>query len=121
MRPRRASASNGIVNRRVRLDRQTFILAGMAVFALWVAGSLVQGLVLNHSLNDQAALLRAQKCRAGHDNDGYRTDIAVVSSGAAAEERPGRTATPGATRSCTCSRTPPPATPAPSPARKPKR
>jgi cell division protein FtsB len=121
MRPRRASASNGIVDRRVRLDRQTFILAGMAVFALWVAGSLVQGLALNHSLNDQAASLRAQNAALGTTNDGYRTDIAVVSSGAAAEEEARKNGYARSNEKLYVVTTPPPPTPSPSPAKKPKR
>ena len=58
MRQRRASASNGIVDQRMRLSHQTLILAAMGVFALWMGGSLVQELSLNQSLSHQAADLR---------------------------------------------------------------
>ena len=58
MRPRRASASNGIVDKRVRLSHQTFILAGMAVLALWMAGSLVQELSLNRANSVKEAIVR---------------------------------------------------------------
>jgi cell division protein FtsB len=86
MRPRRASASNGIVDKRVRLSHQTLLLAAMAVAALWMAGSLVQELSLNQSLSHQASDLRAQNAALSTTNGEYRRDIAAVSSGAAAEE-----------------------------------
>jgi len=86
MRPRRASASNGIVDRRVRLSHQTVLLAAMAVAALWMAGSLVQELSLNQSLSQQAGDLRAQNAALSTTNGEYRRDITAVSSGAAAEE-----------------------------------
>ena len=86
MRPRRASASNGIVDRRVRLSHQTVLLGAMAVAALWMAGSLFQELSLNQSLSHQASDLRAQNAALSTTNGEYRRDITAVSSGAAAEE-----------------------------------
>lgn len=87
MRQRRASASYGTVNRRVRLtSRETILLALIALVALWVAGSLVQQIALNRSLSQQASDLRQQNTALESGNDGYRRDIAAVSSGAAAEE-----------------------------------
>jgi cell division protein FtsB len=86
MRPRRASASNGIVDRRVRLSHQTFLLGAMAIFGLWMLGSLVQGIMLERTLSDQAVALREQNANLGTTNNAYRNDIAAVSSGAAAEE-----------------------------------
>src|SRR2546423_15432383 len=86
MRLRRASASNGIVDRRVRLSHQTFILAGMAVVGLWMAGSLVQELSLNQSLSHQATDVRDQNAALRQTNAEYQRDIASESSGAAGEE-----------------------------------
>ena len=86
MRPRRASASNGIVDKRVRLSHQTFILAAMAVFGLWMLGSLFQELALNQSLGQQRADLQNQNSALASTNDSYRKDIGAVTSGASAEE-----------------------------------
>lgn len=86
MRPRRASASNGTVDRRVRLSLRSLLVGAMAVVALWVTGSLSQELGLNRSLNDQVAAMRQQNASVGTTNDAYRKDIAAISSGAAAEE-----------------------------------
>jgi cell division protein FtsB len=119
MRPRRASASNGIVDRRVRLSRQTFLLAGMAVFALWMLGSLVQGLALNHTLNDQASALRAQNAALSSTNDAYSKDIAALSSGAAAEEEARRDGYARSNEKLYLVSTPPPPSPAPAAAKRP--
>ena len=86
MRPRRASASNGTVNKRVRLSHETFILGGMALLGLWMLGSLLQELSLNQSLSHQAAAMRERNASVQSTNDGYRRDIAAISSGAAGEE-----------------------------------
>lgn len=115
MRPRRASASNGIVDKRVRLSHQTFILAGMAVLALWMAGSLVQELSLNESLSHQAAGLRDQNASLQATNGEYRKDIASVSSGAAAEEEARRAGYARSNEKLYLVATPPPPTPAPKP------
>jgi cell division protein FtsB len=86
MRPRRASASNGIVDKRVRFSHETFLLAAMALFGLWMVGSLFQELSLNQSLSQQAVSLRDQNAALRSTNDAYRKDIGAVNSGAAAEE-----------------------------------
>jgi cell division protein FtsB len=86
MRPRRASASNGTVNKRMRLSHETFILGAMALLGLWMVGSLLQELSLNQSLSRQAAALRERNASVQATNDGYRRDIAAISSGAAGEE-----------------------------------
>ncbi|SRR6266566_7195013 len=86
MRPRRASASNGTVNQRVRLSQQTVLLGATAVAALWMVGSLLQEVTLNQSLSRQAATLRDQNAALQQTNDGYRRDIGAISSGAAGEE-----------------------------------
>ena len=112
MRPRRASASNGIVDKRVRLSHQTFLLAAMAVAALWMAGSLVQELSLNQSLSQQASDLRAQNAALSTTNGEYRRDITAVSSGAAAEEEARRDGYARSDEKLYLIATPPPPTPA---------
>jgi cell division protein FtsB len=118
MRPRRASASNGIVDKRVRLSHQTFILAGMAVLALWMAGSLVQELSLNQSLSQQANGLHDQNAALRTTNDAYRKDIGAVTSGAAAEEEARKDGYARSGEKLYLVATPPPSTPAPAAARK---
>lgn len=86
MRPRRASASNGILYQRVRFSHRTLLVGAVGVVALWMVGSLIQEISLNQSLSHQAAELRDQNAALSASNDGYRRDIAAVSSGAAAEE-----------------------------------
>jgi hypothetical protein len=86
MRPRKASASNGIVNQRMRLSHQTLLGVTLAIVGLWMVGSLIQEIALARSLSQQAHQLRDQNTAVGATNQGYRSDIAAVSSGAAAEE-----------------------------------
>ncbi len=86
MRPRRASSSQGIVNRRVRLTHETLLLGLMAIIGLWMVGSLLQAVAMNQSLGGQAAELRDQNASLQSGNDGYRRDIAAIASGGAAEE-----------------------------------
>jgi cell division protein FtsB len=119
MRPRRASASNGIVDRRVRLSHQTFLLAAMAVFGLWMLGSLFQELALNQSLSQQAAALRNQNAALGSTNNAYRKDIGAVTSGAAAEEEARKDGYARGNEKLYLVGTPPPSTPVPAAARKP--
>lgn len=118
MRPRRASASNGIVDKRVRFSHQTFLLALMAVFALWMVGSLFQELSLNQSLNQQAASLRDQNAALRTTNDSYRKDIGAVTSGAAAEEEARKDGYARSGEKLYVVATPRPAQPAPAAARK---
>jgi cell division protein FtsB len=117
MRPRRASASNGIVDKRVRLSHQTFLLAGMGVVALWMTGSLIQELSLNQSLNQQAASLQAQNANLQTTNDEYRKDISAVTSGAAAEEEARRDGYARSNEKLYVVATPPAPTPAPAAAK----
>lgn len=86
MRPRRASVSNGVVNRRMRLSHQAILLAVMALIGLWMIGSLVQEISLDRSLSHQASQLREQNATIAATNQGYQRDIGAVTSGAAAEE-----------------------------------
>ncbi len=113
MRPRRASASQGIVDKRVRLSHQTFILAGIGVIGLWMAGSLVQELSLNQSLNQQAASLRAQNAGLRTTNAEYAKDITAVTSGAAAEEEARKDGYARSDEKVYLISTPPPPSPAP--------
>jgi len=115
MRPRRASASNGIVNKRVRLSQETLLLAGMAVVGMWMVASLVQELALNQSLSRQAAALRDRNAALETTNDGYRKDIGAISSGAAAEEEARKEGYARSDEKLYIIATPPPATPAPPP------
>jgi cell division protein FtsB len=119
MRPRRASASNGIVDKRVRLSHQTFLLAAMAVFGLWMLGSLVQELSLNQSLNQQAAQLQNQNAALASTNGAYRKDINAVSSGAAAEEEARKDGYARANEKLYLVATPPPSAPVAAAAKKP--
>jgi cell division protein FtsB len=112
MRPRRASASNGIVDKRVRLSHQTFLMAVMAVIGLWMAGSLVQELSLNQSLNQQASDLRNQNAALRTTNDEYRRDISAVASGAASEEEARKDGYARSDEKLYLIATPPPAAPA---------
>ena len=118
MRPRRASASNGIVDKRVRLSHQTFILAGIAVMGIWLAGSLVQELSLNQSLSQQASSLRDQNAALRTTNDEYRKDIGAVTSGAAAEEEARRDGYARSGEKLYIVASPPPSTPAPAAAKR---
>jgi cell division protein FtsB len=86
MRFRRASATNGTVHKRMRLSHRTFLLGAMALFGLWMVGSLLQELSLNQSLSRQAAALRERNASLQSTDDGYRRDIGAISSGAAGEE-----------------------------------
>jgi cell division protein FtsB len=118
MRPRRASASNGIVDKRVRFSHQTFLLAAMTVFGLWMVGSLFQELSLNASLNQQAASLRDQNTALRTTNDSYRKDIGAVTSGAAAEEEARKDGYARSGEKLYVVATPPAAQPAPAAAKK---
>jgi cell division protein FtsB len=118
MRPRRASASNGIVDKRVLLSHQTFLLAAMAIFGLWMVGSLFQELSLNQSLSQQAASLHDQNAALRTTNDAYRRDIGAVTSGAAAEEEARKDGYARSGEKLYLVATPPPSTPAPAAARK---
>ena len=113
MRPRRASASNGIVKRRLRLSHQTVLGAVIAVIGLWIIGSLVQEISLEHSLSQQASKLREQNAALEATNQGYRRDIAAVSSGAAAEEEARKDGYARSEERTYIIATPPPPTPQP--------
>jgi hypothetical protein len=118
MRPRRASASNGIVDKRVRLSHETFLLAAMALFGLWMVGSLFQELSLNQSLSHQAVTLRDQNAALRSTNADYRKDIGSVTSGAAAEEEARKDGYARSNEKLYLVATPPPTTPPPTATKK---
>ena len=103
----------------MRLSHQTFLLAAMAVFALWMVGSLVQELSLNQSLSQQAASLHDQNAALRTTNDAYRKDIGAVTSGAAAEEEARRDGYARSNEKLYVVATPPPANPVPAASKKP--
>ena len=113
MRPRRASVSNGVVNRRIRLSHQTILLAILALIAVWMIGSLVQEISLDRSLSHQASELRQQNATIATTNQGYQHDIADVTSGAAAEEEARKDGYARSDEHIYIVGTPPPPTPAP--------
>lgn len=113
MRPRRASASNGILYQRVRLSPRTVLIGAMGVVALWMVGSLIQEISLNQSLSHQAAELRDQNAALSASNEGYRRDIAAVSSGAAAEEEARKDGYARSDEKLYLIATPPPSSPRP--------
>ena len=87
MRHRRASVSNGVLRpRRLRLSREMLLLGGLGLVALWIVWAFAQEVYLSHELSRQAAEVRRENAALQVTNEGYRRDIAAVSSGAAAEE-----------------------------------
>jgi cell division protein FtsB len=87
MRQRRASASNGVLRpRSLRVSREVLLLAGLALVAIWIVWAFAQEVFLSYQLTRQASDLRNQNAAIQTANEGYRRDIAAVSSGGAAEE-----------------------------------
>src|SRR5947208_11637614 len=86
MRHRKASAIYGIVNRRVRVSRETLVPVVVTVVAVWLVWSFAQEVFLSRDLGRQAADLRQQNAALQAENRGYQRDIAASTSGAAAEE-----------------------------------
>jgi cell division protein FtsB len=62
------------------------LAAAVALVCLWLIVSLIQELSLSHTLSQQAADVASQNAALSAGNDGYRRDVAAISSGAAAEE-----------------------------------
>lgn len=87
MRQRRASASHGVLRpRRLRISREVLLLVALALLAGWIVWAFAQELYLSYQLSHQAAEVRSQNAALQLANEGYRRDIAAVSSGGAAEE-----------------------------------
>jgi hypothetical protein len=87
MRQRRASASNGVLRpRSLRVSREVLLLMGLALMAIWIVWAFGQEVFMSYQLSREGADLRNQNAAMQVANDGYRRDIAAVSSGSAAEE-----------------------------------
>jgi cell division protein FtsB len=87
MRQRRASASNGVLRpRSVRASREVLLLLGLALVAIWIIWAFAQEVFLSYQLSRDASDLKNQNAALQVANEGYRRDIAAVSSGRAAEE-----------------------------------
>jgi cell division protein FtsB len=87
MRQRRASASNGVLRpRSVRASREVLLLLGLALVAIWIIWGFAQEVFVSYQLARDASDLKSQNAVLQVANEGYRRDIAAVSSGGAAEE-----------------------------------
>ena len=87
MRQRRASASNGALRpRSLRASREVLLLVGLALVAIWIVWAFAQEVFLSYQLTREASDLKNQNAALQVANEGYRRDIAAVSSGGAAEE-----------------------------------
>jgi hypothetical protein len=87
MRQRRASASDGVLRpRSLRTSREVLLLLGLALVAIWIVWAFAQEVFLSYQLSRDASDLKNQNAALQVANDGYRRDIAAVSSGGAAEE-----------------------------------
>ena len=86
MRHRKPSAIYGIVDKRLRLSRETLILVVLAAAAAWLVWSFAQEVFLSRDLGRQAAELHQQNATLQAENRGYQRDIMASTSGAAAEE-----------------------------------
>ena len=87
MRQRRASASNGALRpRSLRASREVLLLVGLALVAIWIVWAFAQEVFLSYQLTRDASDLKNQNAALQVANEGYRRDIAAVSSGGAAEE-----------------------------------
>jgi cell division protein FtsB len=62
------------------------LLVGLALVAIWIVWAFAQEVFLSYQLTRQASDLKNQNAALQVANDGYRRDIAAVSSGGAAEE-----------------------------------
>lgn len=86
MRQSTALTSRETPEQRTHIGRHIALYAVAAVVGSWMLWSLAQDLWLSHQLSASATTLRQRNSALQVANDGYRQDIAAVSSGAAAEE-----------------------------------
>jgi len=86
MRQRKATSSDGTVNRRGPSTRELLLLLVLSAVGLWMLWSFGQQLALSHRLGQQAAQLRQQNAATQAANDGYRRDMVAMASGGGAEE-----------------------------------
>ena len=66
--------------------RHTVILAALIGAALWIGYGFAQEAFLGHRLSQQVGDLRHQNTVLAAQNDGYKKDLAALTSGAADEE-----------------------------------
>ena len=86
MRRTNATAAVGKVNIPAPLSKEFALLALMLVATLWVGYVFAQEALLNHGLNAKAADLRRQNATIAAQNVAYQRDLAVGSTGSAADE-----------------------------------
>jgi cell division protein FtsB len=86
MRHRKPSAIYGIIDKRLRVSRETLILVALAAAATWLVWSFAQEVFFSRDLGRQAAELQQQNAALEAENRGYQRDIVASTSGAAAEE-----------------------------------
>jgi len=86
MRRTNAIAAVGKVNIPAPLSKEFALLALMLVATLWVGYVFAQEALLNHGLNAKAADLRRQNATIAAQNVAYQRDLAVGSTGSAADE-----------------------------------
>ena len=98
----------------MRFSHKVVLVLGLAAIGIWMVASIVQEVVLNRSLSQQASQLQAQNSALAATNQGYQRDIAAVKSGAAAEEEARKDGYARSDEHLFIIGTPPPATPAPS-------
>ncbi len=86
MRHRKATSSDGKVNRRLPTSQELLLLGLLCVVAVWMLWSFAQELTLSRRLSQQASQLRQHNAAMLVENEGYRKDIAAMASGGGAEE-----------------------------------
>src|SRR5712691_9759664 len=118
MRHSKAVVAAGSVRASTHGVRRTIVVAVVAVIAIWTAYAFAQEAYIGHKLSQQVADLHRQNARLAAENNGYRTDVQSITSGAANEEqaRTNGYARPGERLYLlTAPPAPPPATPSPAP------
>jgi cell division protein FtsB len=68
------------------ITRERLLFLAILVAGLWMAWSLLQQVILTQQLAHDAGAVRQQNAALRASNQGYRHDIAAVTSGASAEE-----------------------------------
>ena len=86
MRHTKARVAAGSVRSSAHGVRRTIVAAVVAVVAVWTAYAFAQEAYIGHKLSQQVTDLRQRNSRLAAENQGYRTDVQSVTSGAANEE-----------------------------------
>jgi cell division protein FtsB len=86
MRRSRVAATAGKVNRRTPPTRELAVLVALAGLGVWIAYAFAQEALLSQGLSRQAGQMEARNAALAARNASYEKDIAVMSSGAGAEE-----------------------------------